>query len=135
MSSPGIITLESNGGLKFGDYASKKKLKSDDFEVNGDVYKVKSHCEITRAEKNGKLLFESVPGSLVKNFSLNENRCSFSIEGFENTQITVGLEQETEYKIFIDEISVGKSKSNLSSKLMFSVELHDNAKDVRIERA
>ena len=135
MPAPEIISIESNGSLKFGDHTAEKKLKSDDFEVNGDVYRVKTHNEITRAEKNGKLLFESVPGSSVRNFSLNEKQCRFKLEGSENTQVTLELEPETEYKIFIDESNVGKSKSNRSSKLSFSVDLHNIPKDIRIERA
>jgi len=134
MSAAEIIAAEPGGGLSFGDHTSTKKLKSNDFEVNGVIYKVKSHHEITRAEKNGKLLYESVPGTSVRGFFLDDKNCRFSVIGFESTQITVELEPETEYRIYIDEINVGESKSNLSSKFNFSVELFNTYKDVRIER-
>ena len=90
----GIISLNSNGSLNFGDYKSDVKLKSDDFEVSGDVYKVKTHSEITRVEKNGKLLFESVPGLTVQNFMLNEKICKFAAEGADSVQITMDGPQE-----------------------------------------
>ena len=134
MPSPEVIALDSNGYIKFGNYTAAEKIKSDDFEVNGDIYKVKTHSEITRVEKNGKLLYESVPGTSVQRFSLNEKECGFLIDGFENTQVTIELESETEYKIFIDDVNIGKSKSNLSSKLSFSVDLHRKPRDIKIER-
>ena len=129
-----VISLEPKGGLNFGNYKSAEKLKSDDFDVNGDIYKVKTHSEITRIEKNSMLLYESVPGTAVSRFTLNEKECAFSIEGFENTQITMELEPEKEYRIFIDDVNVGTTKSNRSSKLNFSVELSESPKDIRIEK-
>jgi len=129
-----IIAHEPNGGLSFGDHTSVEKLKSDDFEVTGDVYKVKTHSEITRVEKNGKLLFESFPGATVRRFRLNEKLCEFSATGASNAQITIELEPETEYELYIGGVSVGKSNSNRSSKFNFSVELNDTPKDVRIVR-
>ena len=134
MPVPGVISLESDGSLRFGDYVSKEKQKSGEFENNGDVYIVKSHSELTRVEKNGKLLYESVPGTLVRNFSLDERKCVFTAEGVHSTQITIELEPETEYRIFIDGANMGKSKSNLSSKLNISAELSGAAKEIRIER-
>ena len=134
MPAPEVIALESNGSLKFGGYSTAEKIKSNDFDVGGDIYKVKTHSEITRAEKNGKLLFESIPGTSVNKFILSEKQCAFTIEGFENTQITIELEPDTEYKLIIDGTDVGRSKSNRSSKFSFSVDLHDAPKDIVIER-
>ena len=129
-----IIYLEPGGGLSFGNYVSKEKLKSNDFEVSGDIYKVKTHSEITRVEKNGKLLYESVPGSLVRQFKLSERECNFTISGSSNAQITLELEPEKEYNILISGGSLGASKANSSGKLMFSLELDENQKEINIER-
>ena len=100
-----------------------EKKKVLDFEVNGDLYKVKTFCEITKLEKNGKMLLEAVPGATVHNFEMNEKGARFKVEGAEDVQITMELEPETEYKILIDDVNVGKMKSNLAGKVTFSVEL------------
>ncbi len=129
-----IIRIEPDNSISFGNYLSKTKLKADGFEFNGDLYKVKTHNEILRLEKNGKLLFESVPGAVAHYFKMDEESVSFKIEGFEDTQITIELEPEIEYKILIDDINVGSMKSNLSGKISFSVGLNNNMQDVRIKK-
>ena len=45
------------------------------------------------------------------------------MEGDEDAQITVGLQDETEYEVFINGESIGKMKTNLGGKLNLSVEL------------
>ena len=45
------------------------------------------------------------------------------VEGDEDAQITVGLEDETEYEVFVNDASIGKMKTNLGGKLNISVEL------------
>lgn len=68
-------------------------------------------------------VYESVPGTAVNNFEFTEKEITFLVEGLEDAQITLELEAEKEYKIFIDNTNVGKMKTNLGGKLMFSVEL------------
>ena len=48
-----LIRKESDGTISFGDYTLASKTKLDNFEHNGDVYKVKTFKEITKLEKNG----------------------------------------------------------------------------------
>ena len=36
-----------------------------DFEVSGDMYKVKTWNEITKLERNGTFVYESLPGTAV----------------------------------------------------------------------
>ena len=74
-----------------------KKSKVSDFEHNGDLYKVKTHKEVTKLEKNGMFVYESVPGTTVTNFKADDE-ISFEVEGFEDAQVTLELEAETEYK-------------------------------------
>ena len=50
----GLIRSEADGSLSFGNYSLPKKSKVSDFEHNGDLYKVKTHKEVTKLEKNGK---------------------------------------------------------------------------------
>lgn len=129
-----IIRLESDNTLSFGNYSVKEKQKVSDFEVAGDIYKVRTHNEVTRLSKNGKLLLETVPGASVHNLKVSEKLTSFLIEGFEDTQITLELEPETSYTIYVDDVNIGKEKSNLSGKISFSTELNSNIQKVKIEK-
>lgn len=119
----GLIQTESNGSISFGDYGLKEKSKVSDFEHNGDLYKVKTYNEITKLEKNGSFVYESVPGTVVHDFSVTDKSMSFTVEGLDNAQITVELEGDTEYTVYINETNVGKMKTNLAGKLILSVEL------------
>lgn len=118
-----LIRKEDNGTLSFGNYNLEKKSKVSDFEHNGDLYKVKTFKEITKLEKNGMFVYESVPGTSVFNLNITDKEASFVVEGPEDAQVTLELEAEKEYKIFIDDTNVGKMKTNLGGKLVLSVEL------------
>lgn len=118
-----LIRKEGNGTISFGNYMLDTKSKVSDFEHDGDLYKVKTFKEITKLERNGMFVYESVPGTAVNNFEFTEKEITFLVEGLEDAQITLELEAEKEYKIFIDNTNVGKMKTNLGGKLMFSVEL------------
>ena len=129
-----LIKLESDGTISFGDYTADTKKKVPDFKVNDDVYYVKTFNEITRLEKNGKLLLETVPGSAVHNFSINENLVSFSIEGKDDIQITMELEPESEYRVVVDDFNIGSVNSGAYGKVSFSVEANGNEKAVKVEK-
>ena len=85
-------------------------------------------------EKNGLFVYESVPGTAVSNFAQNENSTSFSVEGAEDAQITLELEEEAEYEISKNGESAGVMKTNLGGKLSISVELGDAPVSIRIEK-
>lgn len=68
-----LLRGEQNGSISFGDYTLDKKAKLDNFEHGGDIYKVKTFYEITKLEKNGLFVYESVPGSAVTGFTEKEN--------------------------------------------------------------
>ena len=104
--------------------ASKTKL--DNFEFEGDLYKVKTFAEITKLEKNGMFIYESVPGSTVENFKATDVEVEFKVSAPEDVQFTLELEPESEYEVFINEESAGKMMTNLSGKLSVSVELGQN---------
>ena len=129
-----LIRQEDNGTISFGNHLMDEKKKVLDFEVNGDLYNVKTFCEITKLEKNGKMLMEAVPGATVHNFEMDEKGARYTVEGAEDAQITMELEPDTEYKILIDDVNVGKMKSNLSGKVTFSVELQKGMPAVAIEK-
>lgn len=118
-----LLREEDNGTLSFGNYNLDKKSKVSDFEHNGDLYKVKTFKEITKLERNGMFVYESVPGTAVFNLNITDKEASFVVEGPEDAQVTLELEAEKEYKIFIDDTNVGKMRTNLGGKLVLSVEL------------
>lgn len=130
-----LIRKETDGTISFGDYTLGAKAKLDNFEHNGDIYKVKTFSEITKLERNGMFVYESVPGTAVSELSVTDNGLKFMVEGPEDAQITLELEDETEYEIFIDGSNVGKMKTNLGGKLSLSVELEANIQvEVKVEK-
>lgn len=118
-----LIRAEENGSISFGNYSLSAKAKVENFEHNGDLYKVKTYKEITKLEKNGMFVYESVPGTAVSELKATEIGLEFNVEGMEDAQITVELEADMEYEIFIDKTNAGKMKTNLGGKLSLSVEL------------
>ncbi len=118
-----LIRNEANGTLSFGDHTLKSKAKKEDFEHKGDLYKVKTYNEITKLEKNGLFVYESVPGTSVNNFAETADGISCILEGDKDAQITLGLADDSEYEVFVGGGSAGTMKTNLGGKLSISVEL------------
>ena len=119
-----LLRAENDGTLSFGDYTLASKTVKDGFEFKGDLYKVKTFAEITKLEKNGMFVYESVPGSTVENFKETETEVEFTVSAPEDVQFTLELEPESEYEVFIAGESAGKMGTNLSGKLSVSVELN-----------
>ena len=126
-----LIRKEENGTISFGDYELGQKSKLSDYQYQGDVYKVKTFKEITKLERNGMFVYESVPGTAVFHLKQDGSKMEFAVEGTEDAQITVELEADTEYEVFINDMSTGTMKTNLGGKLSFSVEL-GNCADVEV---
>lgn len=121
--------------LSFGNYELASKTKLADFEFKGDLYKVKTYKEITKLEKNGMFVYESVPGTAVHNFVATSESVDFSVEGYTDSQVTLELEAETEYKVTIGGQDAGVIKTNLGGKLVLSVELDEGKKlDINIKK-
>ena len=74
-----LIRTEENGKISFGNYELAQKSKLSDFEHDGDMYKVKTYNEITKLERNGMFVYESVPGTTVLDLSTEENKMSFLV--------------------------------------------------------
>ena len=118
-----LIGTESSGKLCFGNYELPEKKKLSDYEFEGDLYKVKTFEQITKLEKNGLFVYESVPGTAVHDISMKAEGVSFTVEGPEDAQITIGLEEETEYEVYVDKVLLSSMKTNLSGKLAIGLEL------------
>ena len=101
-----LIRTEENGKLSFGDYT-----------------------------RNGLFVYESVPGTAVMDFEETADTVTFTVEGPEDAQITLGLEEETEYEIDIAGAVAGTMKTNLGGKLSLSVELEGvDSVDIKVSR-
>ena len=119
-----LIRTEENGKLSFGDYTLAAKAKLDNFEKDGDIYKVKTFKEITKLERTAVMDFEETADTVT-----------FTVEGPEDAQITLGLEEETEYEIDIAGAVAGTMKTNLGGKLSLSVELEGvDSVDIKVSR-
>ena len=130
-----LIRTEASGTISFGNYKLSAKSKVEDFEHDGDLYKVKTFNEITKLERNGMFVYESVPGTAVTDFSVTDNEVVFHVEGDQDAQITVQLEDDMDYEVFEDGVAVGGMTTNMSGKLSLSVELSEGRSvEVKIVR-
>ena len=130
-----LIRTEENGSFSFGNYDLDQKSKVTDFQHQGDMYKVKTYNEITKLERNGMFVYESVPGTAVFDLEQDGSSMRFRVEGAEDAQITVGMEADSEYVVTINGADAGTMKTNLGGKLPFSEELGGTASvEVKIEK-
>ena len=130
-----LIREEADGGISFGNYSLTAKTKKDGFNYNGDIYKIKTFNEITKLERNGMFVYESVPGTTVHEFKATDKAVNFQVEGTTDSQVTLELEAEKEYKVHVDQTYVGKMKTNLGGKLNISVELEEGkVVDILVEK-
>ncbi len=120
-----LIRVEKTGEISFGNYLLSAKAKVDDFEVNGDIYKVKTCKEITKLEKNGLFVYESVPGTTVTGLLETPSGMRFTVEGATDAQITLELEENSEYAVNINGEDAGNMKTALGGKVTLSVELNE----------
>ena len=127
-----LLRSEADGAVSFGNHKLAQKAKVEDFKHEGDLLKVKTYNEITKLEKNGMFLYESVPGTSVLNFREQADSVEFTVMGDADAQITIGLSDETEYEVFVAGRNVGKMKTNMSGKLSLSVEL-ENAGEIPVK--
>ena len=131
-----LIRIEDDGTISFGNYMLAAKSKLQDFEFQGDLYKVKTFGEITKLERNDLFVYESVPGTAVEHFKVTADSVEFQVEGPEDAQITLGLEDDTEYLTVVDGVSAGAITTGLGGKLVLSVELGGkDAVEVKIKKA
>ena len=129
-----LLRSEEDGTISFGDYTLSTKAKLDNFEHQGDLYKVKTCQEITKLERNDMFVYESVPGTAVEHLKATDTGMEFSVEGAEDAQVTVELEDGAEYDIVIDGADAGRMKTNLGGKLSLSVELGDAPVKVSVQK-
>ncbi len=118
-----LLHSEQDGSLSFGNHELGAKEKVEGFKYQNKVLKVKTYKDITKLEADGELLYESVPGTSVNELALTDDGMRFKVEGAVDAQITVGLEPDAEYEVYVSGSDAGKMKTNLGGKLSVSVEL------------
>ncbi len=123
-----LIRKDEDGTLSFGNYMLETKTKKSDFPYEGDVYKIKTFREITKLERNGALVYESVPGSVVTGFRGNTEVAEFTVEAPTDINFTMEMEPSTEYKLVVDGVSAGRVPTNLGGKLNASLSLGEGVK-------
>ncbi len=121
----GLIQIEQDGTISFGNYTLNEKAKKQDFEYQGDLYKVKTFYEITKLERNGMFVYESVPGTAVSHFTETDEGITCQVEGYKASQITVQLEENTPYQIYEDNEVTVEITTNVSGKLGVNIDLED----------
>ena len=130
-----LIRAEGDGTISFGNYKLSEKKKLENFEHNGNFLKVKTYKDITKLEKDENFVYESVPGTAVTGFKETDNGVEFKVEGDNDAQITLGLLENVEYNVFVNNTSIGKMTTNLGGKLNLSVELTPDVPTlVRVEK-
>ena len=99
------------------------------------MYKVKTFYEMTKLEKNGMFVYESVPGTAVEKLHVTDRGCSCIVKGDKDAQLTIQLEDDSDYEVYVDGVSVGGMKNNMSGKLVVGVELGEGAAaDIRVAK-
>ncbi|MDA3734121.1 endosialidase [Niameybacter massiliensis] len=129
-----IIRLNEDGTLSFGNYDLQEKTKVNDFEVDGRFYKAKSFYEVTKLKRDGALVYESLPGTAVHHFSVTDEVVKFEVEGNKMAQITLEIQPDTEYKLLIEDVLVDHVKTSSTGKVVFSVDLNKEPKNVVLKR-
>ena len=130
-----LIQVETDGTISFGNYELPKKTKVMGFEVEGNLYDVRSFNEITKLNKDEALVYESIPGTSVHSFNMTDKLIEFEVAGVAETQITMELSPNTDYNLFIEGVKVGKIASTVAGKIIFSVECSKDLKKIAIKRA
>lgn len=118
-----LIRTEEDNTLSFGNYDLSEKGKVSDYVFDGDVYKVKTFKDITRLEKNETFAYESTPGTVVTDYKETEDGLSFIVSGFQDTQIVVAAQDDTEYQVSVDDNVIENFETNLSGKIVISLEM------------
>lgn len=130
-----LLRTEADGSLSFGNHTLTEKAKLEDYKYGGDLMKVKTYKPMTKLEKNGLFLYESVPGTSVYNYLETADGVSFKVEGAEDAQVTVGLEEDAKYEVTVAGNVAGVMETNMGGKLSFNVELGEGPVDIAIKRA
>ena len=94
-----LIRAEADGSISFGNHTLAEKAKLEDFSHEGDLYKVKTLPDHDQAGEKRHVCLWVCPGTSVLEFTESEDGVSFVVEGNEDAQLTIGLQDDTEYDV------------------------------------
>ena len=80
---------------------------------------------VPRADKGGKSETEQAAQEMAEHFRVDDTKVEFQVEGSQDAQVTLQLEEDCEYEVFVDGASIGGMKTNMSGKLVIGVELNE----------
>lgn len=121
-----IISININENLDFGCHELDHKSK-EIIEYRGLNVKVKTHSEITRLERDELMIYESVPGTTVTDFSYRPEKISFNVTGMGNTSIIIAVNQNNKYRLMIDDEQYFATNVLSGGKIQFIIDF--NLKD------
>ena len=77
-------------------------------------------------KRNGTFVYESIPGTASKRFLRKQaDEVSFFVDGKGQTQITLELESNKEYRVFVGDRDLGVSKTDVGGKITLDVDLEN----------
>ena len=82
---------------------------------------LQKRVRLQKLEKDEVFCYESVPGTSVFNFVENDDEVSFTVDCVADAQITLGLKENTIYRLFIDDEGMGTIDTGISGKLSFNI--------------
>ena len=87
-----LLRAENDGSLSFGDYTLSEKTKKDNYEFEGDIYKVKTFSEITKLERNGMFVYECEYEVFIDGESAGKMRTNLSGKLSVSVELSEGQE-------------------------------------------
>ncbi|ONI47020.1 endosialidase [Candidatus Epulonipiscioides saccharophilum] len=127
-----LIRVNGDGSLSFGNYLLPAKDKIEDFVIDGVSFKAKTFNEVTKLKREGKLVYESIPGTAVHNFSISDDKVCFDIEGYAPTGITLELTPSTTYQFKVDDEEVALVKTSATGKVTLHIDAVENPQGVEL---
>ena len=94
----GLLRAEDGGAISFGNHKLEEKAKLENFEFGGDLYKVKTYKKMTKLERNGMFVYESVPGTSVNGFREAAEGIRFAWKGKKTPRLQSGCRMKRNMK-------------------------------------
>lgn len=78
------------------------------------------------------MIYESVPGTNVRNFSYTSSKIKFNVSGYSHTSIIIGVNQDSVFNLTVDNVDEGEAIFVAKGKLIINLNLENN-EEVSVE--
>ncbi len=129
-----VLKVNQDDTLMFGNFEAIDKQKVSDFRHKGDILAVKTHKDITVLKKNDALFVECVPGAVFDKFDYAYGFVKFDVKGYKQSMITLGVEPEASYKVFLNGVERDTLTSNVSGKISASIDIENKVASIEIRK-